>query len=161
MTEVEKPRKRASKAFDTDRFVAHVGIASAITSYSRCMMYPYMIDESVVYTDTDRLFTSKKLKSVGSNLGQFRLETEFVDAIFLAPRTYILKHQDGSLTRKMAGVPHEHQSLFSFEDFESCLTKGFQVTKTYFCAKERRSFIYTLEACDDTKRRKLYDSNNV
>ena len=39
----------------------NVGIASAITSYARIFMIPFKIDGSVVYTDTDSIFTTRPL----------------------------------------------------------------------------------------------------
>lgn len=157
MTEVKNTREgRSSLAWPYTRFVGHVGVASAITSYSRSFMYPFMVDEAVAYTDTDSLFTSKKLKSVGSDLGQFKLEAEFVDAIFLGPKTYILKHPDGSFTRKMAGLPREQQSRFSFQDFEKCLRKGEHITIQYWDDVKGQQLSYRLEACDNTKREKVY-----
>jgi hypothetical protein len=39
----------------------NVAIASAVTSYARIHMIPYKIDDNVLYTDTDSIFTTKKL----------------------------------------------------------------------------------------------------
>jgi hypothetical protein len=39
----------------------NVAIASAVTFYARIHMIPYKIDDNVLYTDTDSIFTTKKL----------------------------------------------------------------------------------------------------
>ena len=66
---------------------SNIAIASAITSYARISMIPFKLDEGVCYTDTDSIFTGEVLPSeyVGNELGQFKLEHKFDEAVFLAP----------------------------------------------------------------------------
>jgi len=55
---------------------ANVAIASAVTSYARIHMIPFKIDGSCVYSDTDSIFTTKKLKDIfiGNDLGLMKDE---------------------------------------------------------------------------------------
>ena len=57
---------------------SNVAIASAVTSYARIIMIPYITSEGVVYTDTDSIFTSKPLNSehISKELGKMKDELE-------------------------------------------------------------------------------------
>lgn len=67
-----------------------VHIASAITAYSRIHMSQFLQDKNVCYTDTDSIYTEKKLKEelIGNELGMMKLENEIKNAIFIAPKNY-------------------------------------------------------------------------
>ena len=72
---------------------ANVAIASAVTSYSRIHMIPYKITGDCVYTDTDSIFTTKKLKTkfIGSDLGLMKDELnglQVKEAYFLGIKKY-------------------------------------------------------------------------
>ena len=71
----------------------NVGIASAITSYARIFMIPFKIDGSVVYTDTDSIFTTRPLPLhlIGKELGLFKDELNGLiikEAYFLGVKQY-------------------------------------------------------------------------
>ena len=53
--------------YDQD-VLATVAIASAITSYARIHMIPYKLNEGCYYSDTDSIFTSKKLDNSSYSL---------------------------------------------------------------------------------------------
>lgn len=55
---------------------SNVAIAAAVTSYARIHMLPYINSEGVVYTDTDSIFTTKKLDDnlIGKELGLMKDE---------------------------------------------------------------------------------------
>lgn len=72
----------------------NVAIASAVTSYARIHMIPYKIDDNVLYTDTESIFTTKKLNDelIDSNkLGYMKDELNgkvIKEAYFLGIKQY-------------------------------------------------------------------------
>jgi hypothetical protein len=72
---------------------SNVALAAAVTAYSRIHMLPFKMSEDVLYTDTDSIFTSKKLddKLVGKDLGLMKLELDgniIEEAHFLGIKQY-------------------------------------------------------------------------
>ena len=69
-----------------------IAVAAAITSGARILMSEFknQPDFDLYYTDTDSIITNNPLPSdlVGNQLGQFKLEYEINDAVFLAPKVY-------------------------------------------------------------------------
>ena len=72
-----------------------VVISSAITAYARIFMSRFKNNKNFIlfYTDTDSLYTNKPLdiyykNLIGKDLGQFKLEVIFDEAVFLAPKVY-------------------------------------------------------------------------
>ena len=68
---------------------SNIAIASAITSYARIHMLKYKLSDSVYYTDTDSIFTSKPLPAymVGDALEQMKDEMKGI----LIDRAYFLE----------------------------------------------------------------------
>ena len=66
-----------------------VVISSAVTAYSRIFTSPFKNDQ-LLYFDTDSIDTTEILDPnlVGNKLGQWKLEHEFDDVVFLAPKVY-------------------------------------------------------------------------
>ena len=64
-----------------------IAISSAVTALARIYMSPFLSTYGTYYTDTDSIFTGEVLPSeyVGNELGQFKLEHKFDEAVFLAP----------------------------------------------------------------------------
>lgn len=85
----------------------NIAIASAITAYSRIIMSQYLADDqlNIYYTDTDSITVDKPLdnKYIGNDLGKFKLETEYKEAIFLAPKVYAGYTTDGKYICKIKG----------------------------------------------------------
>jgi hypothetical protein len=69
-----------------------IGIASAISAYARIHMSKFKnnSDYNLFYTDTDSIFIDKPLpnKFIGKDLGQMKLEYNFIEGTFLAPKVY-------------------------------------------------------------------------
>ena len=72
-----------------------VVISSAITAYARIFMSKFKNNKKfkLFYTDTDSLYVNKPLdiyykNLIGKDLGQFKLEVIFDEAVFLAPKVY-------------------------------------------------------------------------
>ena len=69
-------------------------------------MYPFICRSDCQYTDTDSIVIGKPLpkKYVSSTeMGKFKLEHNVLNAIFLAPKSYILNLQDDSHIIKHKG----------------------------------------------------------
>ncbi len=81
-----------SKLYNDSNYNISIGIASAVTAYSRIFMSKFKNskDYNLYYTDTDSIYIDKPLDSkfIGSDLGQFKLENIFKYGIFLAPKVY-------------------------------------------------------------------------
>jgi len=63
---------------DNYQIKSNVAIASAITSYARIIMHPYLLLSSVIYSDTDSIFTIKPLdpKLISKEIGKFKDEMD-------------------------------------------------------------------------------------
>jgi DNA polymerase type B, organellar and viral len=61
---------------DNYQIKSNVAISSAITSWARIIMYPYLMLPYVIYSDTDSVFTSKPLnpKIISKAIGYFKDE---------------------------------------------------------------------------------------
>ena len=104
----------------------NIAVASAITSGARIIMsavknHP---DFDLYYTDTDSIVINQPLpeEMVGSALGQFKLEYEIREAVFLAPKVYAFVATDGTVVKKVKGVAKEHVDGLNIIDFMKLLT---------------------------------------
>jgi hypothetical protein len=70
-------------------------LASYVTSYSRVLMYHYIDNENVIYTDTDSLVCEKPIYSHSKKLGELKLEGTFKEAFFVKPKFYYCLDDDG------------------------------------------------------------------
>ena len=100
-------------------------ISCFVTSFSRIHMHKqYMkLDNKLWYTDTDSLFTTKKI-SASSELGGLKLEYESDKACFILPKTYMVEStKAGELMKKitMKGFERRKIQQFTMENFESAL----------------------------------------
>jgi len=105
----------------TLRTFSHVGIAAFVTSYARIYMHKMFKDlgEELYYTDTDSLFTTRKLPS-NKGLGGLKLENEFASAVFLLPKTYFAR---GFAKSKIAMKGFDRKKIqdFTLDDFRNAL----------------------------------------
>ena len=121
---------------------SNVAIASAITSYSRILMIPYKLDGTIVYTDTDSIFTTKKLNinEIGDALGLMKDELKgnvIEEGYFLGIKQYGYYYYDKNDNNKkieksvFAGVPRdslkfsEIEVIFNGETIEKNLNVRF------------------------------------
>ena len=98
------------------RGFSNVAIASYVTSYARIEMFEYYqkCGETLYYTDTDSIYTTKRFKD-SFVLGGVKCEESTSEGVFLLPKTYIT---DNKL--KMKGF--EKKTLkFNFDDFVNAL----------------------------------------
>ena len=113
---------------------ANVAIAAAVTSYARIQMIPFKIDGSCVYSDTDSVFSTKKLddKFIGSDLGLMKDELNGLtikEAYFLGIKKYgytYLDKNDKLVTKSVfAGVSRDS---LTFEEIIK-LSEGHTICK--------------------------------
>ncbi len=101
-----------------------IGVAAAITAWSRVAMTNYMVkyQDNLCYIDTDGIKVTCELDSseVGSGLGQMKDEGSFSEAVFLAPKVYGCIAQDGSSLVKVKGVKVPPK----YEELKTLLQKG-------------------------------------
>ncbi|OAX31150.1 hypothetical protein K503DRAFT_704144, partial [Rhizopogon vinicolor AM-OR11-026] len=102
-----------------------IGISSAVTAYARILMSNFKNNPkySLYYTDTDSIFVDKKLEDalVGDKLGQFKLECNIQEAVFLAPKIYAYKTEDSHFICKVKG--YKDSSSISFDNMKELLKK--------------------------------------
>jgi DNA polymerase type B, organellar and viral len=127
---------KKSENVDENENLTHninVGIASAITAYSRIHMSQFKNNPNfnLYYSDTDSGFFDKPLPDhlVDSKaLGKMKLENVLSKAIFLAPKVYYLETEDGKIIYKIKGLKHEIE--LSRTEFEQLLYKDRILQKT-------------------------------
>ena len=75
------------------------------------------------YSDTDSFVINKPLPSdfVNNQLGYMKLEHTISKAVFLAPKVYGLKLEDGTEIIKVKGL--SHKANINFNDLKSLLQK--------------------------------------
>jgi hypothetical protein len=99
---------------------ANVAIASAVTSYARIHMISFKASGLVVYSDTDSIFTTKKLDDIfiGNDLGLMKDELNGLtikEAYFLGVKKYgyqYLDHKGNLITKSVfAGIARDSLSF--------------------------------------------------
>ena len=100
-----------------------IGIASAVTAYARVYMSKFKNNFKLFYSDTDSIFIDTDLPNilVGNEIGQFKLEYKFKEAIFLGPKIYAGITNDEKYICKIKGF--KNSKLISFTDLKSLLNK--------------------------------------
>lgn len=114
-----------------DNTFTNVAIAAWVTSLARIHMHKLMWDckDELYYTDTDSVFTTKKMKT-GDSLGMLKEEYRCKKAVFLLPKTYVaddvlgLKDDKGNDVFKklaMKGFDKRKIQHFEYDDFFEAL----------------------------------------
>jgi hypothetical protein len=110
-----------------------VGIAAAITAYSRIHMSQFKNNPKInlYYTDTDSIYTDSDIdESFISDtiLGKLKIEHICNKAIFLSPKVYCLQTIDREVIYKVKGLKHEIE--LTMEDFSNLLNKDTFIEKS-------------------------------
>jgi hypothetical protein len=118
---------------DKEEHNISVGIAAAITAYSRIHMTQFKNNPSInlYYTDTDSIYTDSNLDEQLLNnklLGKLKLENVCKKAIFLGPKLYALLTENGQFIHKVKGLNHDVS--LEFKDFKNLLIKDTFVNKS-------------------------------
>ena len=103
------------------------------TSYAREYMYNKFYkklgDDHLFYTDTDCVFTDKKL-ATSEGLGKLKLENEFEELCLVKPKFYSGKTVDDKNLVKVKGV---HGSIKDYDTFKQLiLSNNFEVETRHF-----------------------------
>jgi hypothetical protein len=98
--------------------------------------------------------------------GKFKLESLIDEGVFLQPKFYAEREQDGHVTLRAKGIPKEIMETLSFEDYKAWLEiikEGTQTRIDVFKGlKSRTKFISALKANDDLERvREMKKSINL
>jgi hypothetical protein len=101
--------------------------ASRVTSLAQLKLYS-MFEEiqrrngTIYYCDTDSVITDVRIPT-SKELGEWKLEHEIIEAVFLAPKTYCLHTYDKDDPYKivMKGFSNKMREHLSFQDFEDAL----------------------------------------
>ena len=116
------------KKFKDKKYNISVSIASSVTSYSRIFMSKFKnnLNYKLYYTDTDSIFIDKDLTSliIGKNLGQFKLEYIFNEAVFLGPKIYAGITSDNQYISKVKG--YKNSKNIPLEDFKKLLNINYK-----------------------------------
>ena len=146
-----------------------VHLAAAITAYARIHMYPMISRSDCLYTDTDSVVLGRPLSDnfiSQTELGLFKLEHQVKEGFFLAPKTYMLRFEDGHTI-----VKHKGQGKVTSEWFESLYADPSHVMESTIkdpFRKDwnnltilRKEISLRLGLPKSSKRCNVYDSNNV
>jgi DNA polymerase elongation subunit (family B) len=83
-------------------------IATAIASYGRMEIYPYINipNNKCYYSDTDSVFLEKPLDKdkISSDIGRMKLEGIAKKAVFLNKKQYIVEYEGGVVKKAFAGI---------------------------------------------------------
>lgn len=82
----------------------------------------------VYYSDTDSLFLNKELdpKVIGKGLGQWKLEADIAEAVFIGPKKYCFTDINGNIKKVYAGV---NAKQLTIDDYKK-IAKGGEVKIT-------------------------------
>lgn len=155
-----------------------IQIASAIASYARIKlmtdMHRHIIDNKAIiyYYDTDSIFTDKPLNDSiisKSILGRYKLENVFYEAVFLAPKTYILKNENSTKT-KFKSLRKKDKLNLTIEKYKSMLKKNSKYNLYNVKVGIQKNFRYMISNSlyknysfnfISDKYEKIYDDNDI
>lgn len=153
---------------DHTSFDISVGVASAITAYSRVIMTQFknLPDNKMYYTDTDSAVMEKPLDDslVGKQFGQMVLERTYKEFVALAPKVYGGITDDNKELVKVKGFKNK----ISFDNLKSLLeeNKSLELNQTkWFRFIDKGSIsikdqVYTL-VLTANKRNLIYKYNKL
>ena len=111
---------------DNYQIKSNVAISSAITSYARIIMYPYLLLPGVIYSDTDSIFTTIPLNPelISKAIGYFKDEMNGIiikEFISKGPKRYAYWFLDNNLKRieksVYAGIERDSVPFSKFSKF--------------------------------------------
>jgi len=111
------------------RLRAHqlLGIATRVTTMSELKLYEYFeviqrLGGTIYYCDTDSIITDIRIPT-GTELGGVKLEHEFIEGVFLAPKAYCLRTYDADHEIKIVlkGFSNGFRQHVGIEEFRNAL----------------------------------------
>ena len=116
----EEYKKLKNKRFQNSlNGVSSVMIASAVTALARIKMHKIkaLCGDSLFYTDTDSIFTENEFKPEHvspEEIGKLKLEGIVKEGYFIAPKTYAIVYESGTVELKSKGIHKKHLSLSDY-----------------------------------------------
>ena len=148
-----------------------ISIASAISAYARIHMSQFKnnSDYDLYYSDTDSIDINKPLPSnfIGKELGKMKLEYNFIEATFLAPKVYGGLYNENNQLKSITKVKGFKNNL-DYYDLKSLLIKDKSLSlnqEKWFKDFENSNItikdqLYTLVPTNN-KRQLIYNNNNL
>ncbi len=145
----------------------NTAIASFVTSYARILMHEMMSkipENDLYYTDTDSIWTTKKMRS-GRALGALKLEKAHEGgAAFLLPKVY-----KSNFKLKFKGFNDRKMAHLTLEDFKHALegdlskfkAKGETKFATFRTALSKHKKFVTMTKMPDKQIKSLYDKRII
>ena len=145
--------------------MVNVSIASAITGYSRIIMSKFLGDSSIKIwmTDTDSLVTDTILPT-GNELGEWKLEKECKEMVFIAPKVYGGIDFNNKEFTKVKGYKNKlpYSELKELLDYDKVLQ--LKHSKSYRKLEEStitlREELYNLQVTE-SKRKVIYENGKL
>jgi hypothetical protein len=165
----EKCYRLMTKPVKLEQTFTNVSISAWVTSLSRIHMHKLMwpARKELYYTDTDSLFTTKKMKT-GNKLGELKEEYSCNKAIFLLPKTYVVEGEGDFKKLAMKGFDRRKINNFTYKDFYTALEgdlRHMRVTHDEKFAKfktaAKKGNLTTLLPEQDKAIRSLYDKRKI
>lgn len=173
----DKEKYSNNKLSLLNSFNGSIGHASEIAAGARINMsltIKYLMENNytIYYMDTDSFFIDKPLPDhlvSNSELGKYKLENIYKEAVFLAPKVYAGITYNGEETIKIKGLSHDTISKdVTFDLLKTLLQKDKSLTfnHTKVFRKFDQSTINLLEQTyclipTENKRQLVYDANNL
>ena len=135
--------------------------ASYTSSYARILMYDYLNNDKVIYTDTDSIFTTDDIIHPSSEIGMMKLEGVLQSAEFYRPKLYEV-FEDNEYHPKVKGLSRcTHSNFESIKRGES--VKKFKISKLKESLRQHREpnhamVVDKLISIEDDKR--VWENND-
>jgi hypothetical protein len=176
LVEIKNPKNELLTALDngSETHNVNIAIAAAVTAYARIHMSQFKNNPNfpnLYYTDTDSVYFDGPLPDSfinSSELGKMKLEGIYDKAVFIAPKVYALKNQEGEII-KIKGLSKEAiNNNITLELLEELLKKDikleFEQDKWYKHLDVANILIkdqlYTLKVTNN-KRNLIYNTNDL
>ncbi|EOQ01040.1 DNA polymerase [Bacillus cereus] len=135
-------------------------IASYTTAYARILLYrglkEQLVKGDIAYCDTDSIACKAEMDEEmidEDEYGKWALEGRIEEGLFLQPKMYAEKYEDGTEVIRAKGIPREKMDELSFEDFRNWHTtmkEGKQERIQIFEGLQgRKKFSTTLKSDED------------
>jgi len=136
-------------------------LSSYTTAMARVKLWNSLVKypDNIIYTDTDSLWLDKKMFNDSQELGKLEYLGKYYEAIFVKPKQYCLKNNEGDSYIKLKGVPKRY--LSNKKDFMSILSGNSVFMERFTKVKESSirklpyGSIIEIEkrlSCEDNKR---------
>lgn len=159
-----------TKKVSLDTSFSNVAIPSWVTAHARIFMHKLMlpIQDELFYSDTDSMFTTRKLKS-SEGLGGLKEEYSGKEAIFLLPKTYVVQDKQKNFKKvAMKGFDSKKIKNFQYDDFLTALEGDLRLLKVNHAEKfakfktaARKGSFTSIQPAQMKQIRSQYDKRTI